>query len=86
MHDAIQYLQPAGQPEPKGHYSPGVAYEGLVFVSGQLPVPKPESRLRAVMIQRYGRCASLASSRHSLTVKAIRQASKPSTLASHPKL
>ena len=27
---------------PKGHYSPAVVYNGLVFVSGQLPV-KPET-------------------------------------------
>ena len=25
-------------PEPKGHYSPAVAYNGLIFVSGQLPI------------------------------------------------
>lgn len=24
-------------PEPKGHYSPGVVFGGLIFVSGQLP-------------------------------------------------
>ena len=27
---------------PKGHYSPAVVYNGLVFVSGQLPI-KPET-------------------------------------------
>ncbi len=25
-------------PEPKGHYSPAVAHNGLIFVSGQLPM------------------------------------------------
>ncbi len=25
-------------PEPKGHYSPAVVYNGLIFVSGQLPI------------------------------------------------
>ncbi len=25
-------------PEPKGHYSPAVEFNGLIFVSGQLPV------------------------------------------------
>ncbi|MDQ4120691.1 MAG: RidA family protein [Acidobacteriota bacterium] len=25
-------------PEPKGHYSPAVVYNGLIFVSGQLPM------------------------------------------------
>ena len=30
--------QPAGQPQPKGHYSPGIEHGGLIFVSGQLPM------------------------------------------------
>ncbi|MEJ7623581.1 MAG: RidA family protein [Pyrinomonadaceae bacterium] len=25
-------------PEPKGHYSPGIEHNGLIFVSGQLPM------------------------------------------------
>ena len=25
-------------PEPKGHYSPAIEYNGLVYVSGQLPI------------------------------------------------
>lgn len=33
----ITGIQPASMPEPKGHYSPGVEFGGLVFVSGQLP-------------------------------------------------
>lgn len=37
MPKSIDYLSPASLPTPKGHYSPGVAYGGLVFVSGQLP-------------------------------------------------
>lgn len=28
----------SGIPEPKGHYSPGVAHNGVVYVSGQIPV------------------------------------------------
>ncbi len=31
-------IQPDGQPQPKGHYSPGVEHNGLIFVSGQLPM------------------------------------------------
>ena len=31
-------VQPAAMPTPKGHYSPGVVANGLVFVSGQLPM------------------------------------------------
>ena len=30
-------IQPANIPVPKGHYSPAVVHNGLVFVSGQLP-------------------------------------------------
>lgn len=31
-------VQPTAMPTPKGHYSPGVIANGLVFVSGQLPM------------------------------------------------
>ena len=31
-------VQPQDQPQPKGHYSPGIVHSGLVFVSGQLPM------------------------------------------------
>jgi len=34
----MKTIQPASQPTPKGHYSPGIEHEGLVFVSGQLPM------------------------------------------------
>ena len=34
----MQKIQPADQPVPKGHYSPGILHNGLVFVSGQLPM------------------------------------------------
>ncbi len=34
----MQKVQPAGQPIPKGHYSPGIVHNGLVYVSGQLPM------------------------------------------------
>jgi 2-iminobutanoate/2-iminopropanoate deaminase len=34
----MKSIQPANQPTPKGHYSPGVEHNGLVFVSGQLPM------------------------------------------------
>lgn len=33
----INKIQPANLPEPKGHYSPAVEFNGLIFVSGQLP-------------------------------------------------
>jgi len=31
-------IQPTNIPVPKGHYSPAVEFNGLVFVSGQLPI------------------------------------------------
>ena len=31
-------IQPVDQPLPKGHYSPGIEHNGLIFVSGQLPM------------------------------------------------
>lgn len=34
----MKTLQPENQPQPKGHYSPGIEYNGLIFVSGQLPM------------------------------------------------
>lgn len=34
----MRIIQPAGQPQPKGHYSPGIEHNGLIFVSGQLPM------------------------------------------------
>jgi 2-iminobutanoate/2-iminopropanoate deaminase len=34
----MKTVQPSDQPQPKGHYSPGFAHNGLVFVSGQLPM------------------------------------------------
>jgi 2-iminobutanoate/2-iminopropanoate deaminase len=34
----MQKIQPQDQPQPKGHYSPGIVHGGLVYVSGQLPM------------------------------------------------
>jgi len=34
----MRTIQPADQPQPKGHYSPGIEHNGLIFVSGQLPM------------------------------------------------
>ncbi len=31
-------IQPTNIPVPKGHYSPAVEHNGLIFVSGQLPI------------------------------------------------
>ena len=34
----MNFIQPPNQPTPKGHYSPGIEHNGLVYVSGQLPM------------------------------------------------
>jgi len=34
----MKAIQPPDQPQPKGHYSPGFEHNGLIFVSGQLPM------------------------------------------------
>lgn len=34
----IQKIQPANIPIPKGHYSPAIEHNGLIYVSGQLPI------------------------------------------------
>ena len=34
----MKTIQPPDQPQPKGHYSPGVEHNGLRYVSGQLPM------------------------------------------------
>jgi 2-iminobutanoate/2-iminopropanoate deaminase len=34
----LREIQPKDQPTPKGHYSPGIEHDGLIYVSGQLPM------------------------------------------------
>lgn len=34
----MQAIQPETMPRPAGHYAPGMVANGLVFVSGQLPI------------------------------------------------
>ena len=34
----MKTIQPSDQPQPKGHYSPGIEHGGLIYVSGQLPM------------------------------------------------
>jgi len=34
----MEKIQVAGTPVPKGHYSQGIVHNGLVYVSGQLPM------------------------------------------------
>lgn len=34
----MEKIKLSNSPEPKGHYSPAVEFNGLIFVSGQLPM------------------------------------------------
>jgi len=34
----MKKIKPSNQPTPKGHYSPGIEHNGLIYVSGQLPM------------------------------------------------
>ena len=34
----MKVIQPPNQPQPKGHYSAGIEHNGLIYVSGQLPM------------------------------------------------
>ena len=34
----MKKIQPPNQPQPKGHYSLGIEHNGLIYVSGQLPM------------------------------------------------
>jgi 2-iminobutanoate/2-iminopropanoate deaminase len=34
----VNKIQPPNIPVPKGHYSPAVEHNGLIYVSGQLPI------------------------------------------------
>lgn len=36
--ELMRKITPENQPQPKGHYSPGIEHDGLIFVSGQLPM------------------------------------------------
>ncbi len=39
----IKTIKIEGAPAPAGHYSPGILYNGTLFISGQLPVNKDGS-------------------------------------------
>jgi len=34
----LKHIQPNNQQRPKGHYSPGIEHNGVIYVSGQLPM------------------------------------------------
>lgn len=48
----MKKIQPADQPAPKGHYSPAVAHNDLIFVSGQLPINHATGAIETGAIER----------------------------------
>jgi 2-iminobutanoate/2-iminopropanoate deaminase len=45
----MQFISPSTVSTPKGHYSPGVVHNGLVYVAGQLPInDKGEVQLKSI--------------------------------------
>ena len=45
----IKSIYPAGMQKPKGHYSPGIIHNGIIYVSGQLPIDtNGEPRLNSI--------------------------------------
>ena len=45
----IKSIYPDATQKPKGHYSPGIVHNGIVYVSGQLPLDASgEAQLRSI--------------------------------------
>lgn len=47
----MKLIQPSDMGAPKGHYSPAVEHEGLIFVSGQLPIDHSTGRVETGAIE-----------------------------------
>ena len=48
----MQFISPSTVSIPKGHYSPGVVHNGVVYVAGQLPInEKGEVQLKSIAEQ-----------------------------------
>jgi len=47
----LKNIQPTEMSEPKGHYSPAVEHDGLIFVSGQLPIDHSTGRVETGAIE-----------------------------------
>jgi 2-iminobutanoate/2-iminopropanoate deaminase len=47
----MRSIQPIEMSEPKGHYSPGIEHNGLIFVSGQLPIDHSTGRVETGAIE-----------------------------------
>ncbi len=47
----MKNIQPNEMAEPKGHYSPGIEHNGLIYVSGQLPIDHSTGRVETGAIE-----------------------------------
>lgn len=47
---SVERIFPAEMPVPKGHYSPAVVHQGVVYISGQLPI-YPDGRVESGEIE-----------------------------------
>ena len=48
----MQFITPSTISTPKGHYSPGVVHQGIVYVAGQLPInASGEVQLKSIAAQ-----------------------------------
>ena len=48
----MKLIQPADIPAPKAHYSPAVEHDGLIFVSGQLPIEQATGEVETGEIEK----------------------------------
>ncbi|HBR57868.1 MAG TPA: enamine deaminase RidA [Blastocatellia bacterium] len=48
----MKRIQPPNIPVPRGHYSPAVEHNGLIFVSGQLPIDYETGRVETGDIEK----------------------------------
>lgn len=53
----INKIQPENQPIPKGHYSPAIEFNGLIFVSGQLPIDNETGKVETGAIEKQTKLA-----------------------------
>lgn len=53
----MKTIKPTNQPQPKGHYSPAVEHNGLIFISGQLPIEHKTGRVETSGIEKQAELA-----------------------------
>ena len=53
----MEKVRVEGIPEPKGHYSPAVVHNGLIFVSGQIPINHATGEIETGAIEKQAELA-----------------------------